>query len=163
VAKTIKAKFGLLDSMYSYLLNPYPELRHNSCPVCRNKTGQRKLPLVIHVDPKHLIALNYTHRYCRNCDTLLGHKHEIEQLLFDLFSQNNPEAIGNKYVIIGTMEVKAWRDGLDKQQPVSEALAHIHDLRKYEDLRMTMAGWFPKDREPPVMPPPASKVWVKQE
>ena len=33
-------------------------IRFSKCPACQNKTGQRKLPLLIHVDPKNLIALN---------------------------------------------------------------------------------------------------------
>jgi hypothetical protein len=162
VAKKERKRFGLLDPEYNYLLNPYPELRFTKCPVCEGKTGQRKLPLVVHVDPQNLINLNYTHRYCRRCNTLIGHKHEIEQFLFNLFSQHNPEVIGNSYVIIGTMEVKAWREGLNKQQSISEARAHIHDLKTYEELRMTMGGWFHKDQEPPVMEPAPSTIWVKK-
>ena len=162
MARKERMRFGLLDPEYNYLFNPYPELRFTKCPVCEGKTGQRKLPMVIHVDPQNLINLNYTHRYCRRCNTLIGHKHEVEQFLFNLFSQYNPEVIGNRYLIIGTMEVKAWREGLNKQQSITEARAHIHDLRTYEELRMTMAGWFHKDQEPPVMTPPACTVWVKQ-
>jgi len=162
VAKKERKHFGLLDPEYNYLLNPYPELRFTKCPVCEGKTGQRKLPLVVHVDPKNLINLNYTHRYCRRCNTLIGHRHEIEQFLLNLFSQHNPEVIGNRYVIIGTMELKAWRDELNEQQSISEARADIHDPKTYEELRMTMAGWFHKDKEPPVMEPAPSTIWVKK-
>jgi len=162
VAKKERQRFGLLEPEYNYLLNPYPELRFTKCPVCEGKTGQRKLPLVIHVDPQNLINLNYTHRHCRRCDTLIGHKHEIEQFLSTLFSQHNPEVIGNRYVIIGTMEVKTWRAGLNKQLSINEARAHSHDLKTYEELRMTMAGWFHKDQEPRVMEPSLSTVWVKK-
>jgi len=109
-----------------------------------------------------LINLNYTHRYCRRCNTLIGHQHEIEESLFILFLQHNPEVIGNRYVIIGTMELKTWRAGLNQQLSISEARVHIHDLKTYEELRMTMAGWFHKDQEPPVMEPAPSAVWVKK-
>lgn len=162
MAKKERKHFGLSEPEYNYLLNPYPELRFTKCPVCEGKKGQRKLPLVIHVDPQNLINLNYTHRYCRRCNTLIGHKHEIEQLLLDLFSQHNQDVVGNRYVIIGTMEMKAWREELNRQLSVSEARAHIHDLKTNEELRMTMAGWFHKDQEPPVMEPPPSTVWVKK-
>jgi len=63
------------------------------CPDCGDKTGQRKVPLLIHVEPKNLIALNYTNRYCYRCYMLIGHKHEIEQHLTELFSQINPEVM----------------------------------------------------------------------
>jgi hypothetical protein len=32
----------------------------------------------------------------------------------------------------------------------------------YEEIRMTMAGWFHEDQEPPVMTPPRPKEWVRQ-
>jgi len=48
----------------------------------------------------HLIALNYTCRYCKSCDLLIAHKHEIEHLLTNLFSQIEPETVGNEYLII---------------------------------------------------------------
>ena len=82
-------------------------MRFSSCPDCGRKTGQRKLPLLIQIDPMHLIALNYTCRYCRQCDMLIGHKAEIEHLLATMFAQYDPSAIGNDYLIMGTVEKKA--------------------------------------------------------
>jgi hypothetical protein len=158
----VKKQFGLLDPQYKYLLNPYPEMKFSSCPLCKSKTGQRKLPLVIHVDPKHLISLSYTHRYCKKCDALIGHKHEIERILFDIFSKANPYAIGNRYVIVGTMEKEFWREGLTQPQEIAKALPHVRDLNSFEELRMTMAGWFHKDQEPPVMTPPESTEWTRR-
>lgn len=77
----VRKQFGCLPPKYNFCLNPYSELRFSRCPDCQNKTGQRKLPLLIHVEPMNLIALNYTKRYCRRCDLLIGHKYEIEQHL----------------------------------------------------------------------------------
>ena len=45
--------------------------------------------------------------------------------------------------------------------PANDLLPHIHDFKSYEELRMTMAGWFHKDQEPPVWTPPPSTEWVK--
>ncbi len=112
MAKTRKSRFGGLKPKYSFILNPYPDQRISRCPFCEEKTGQRKIPLLIHTDPLHLIALNYTCRYCKDCDLLIAHKHEVEHLLTDLFRQFDPEVIGNDYLIIGTVEKKAWREGL---------------------------------------------------
>jgi len=154
--------FGLLAPRYRYYLNPYPELRFLKCLFCEHKTGQRKVPLIIHVDPRHLIALGYTHRYCRNCDVMIGHKHEIEGFLYELFARRNPEALGNRYVIMGTMEVGPWRASLRQPLSLSEMLTHTHDLKTFEELRMTMGGWFPDGQEPPVMTPPVSELWVKR-
>lgn len=114
----------------------------SKCPSCERKTGQRKLPLLIHVDPKHLISLNFTNRYCSNCDLLIGHKHEIEHHLATKFSQVKPQDIGNNYLIMGTAEKKSWRAGLKQPQSFDETIKNVHNFKNYEELRMTMAGWF---------------------
>jgi hypothetical protein len=100
MVKAKKPQFGKLPPQYSFVLNPYPDMRVSNCPFCEHETDQRKIPLLIHVEPMHLIALNYTCRYCKACDLLIAHKHEIEHLLTSLFSQCDPEAVGNNYLII---------------------------------------------------------------
>ena len=127
--------FGELPPRYDFSLNPYPELRFTSCPQCHAKTGQRKLPLLIHVDPRSLIALNYTSRYCKHCDLLIGHKHEIEQHLAELFRTMDPDKIGNAYLIFATVERKAWRDNMKKPKDFTDMLEHISDFKHYEELR----------------------------
>jgi hypothetical protein len=107
---------------YNFVLNPYPSERLSRYPYCGEKTGQRKRPLLIHVDPRHLIALNYTCRYCQQCDLLIAHKDEIEHLLFSLFNQYDPKAIGNEYLVIGTVEKKCWLEGLEQPKDISEML-----------------------------------------
>lgn len=147
--------------MYKFMLNPYPAMRISRCPLCDGKTGQRKLPLLIHVHPGHLIALNYTNRYCAKCDLLVAHKHELEHYLTMMFAQAAPDAIGNEYLIIGTVEKNVWREGVNRPQLPREIIPHTHDFKKrYEELRVTRAGWFPKDMEPPIMEPPPSQEWV---
>ncbi len=161
MAKAERKHFGQLAPEYSFSLNPYPDLKFSKCPICESKTGQRKLPLLIHVDPMNLISLNYTNRYCSHCDLLIGHKHEIEHHLTLLFSQRMPQDVGNNYLIIGTVEKKAWRTGLKQAQSVDEIRQNLHDFKNYEELRMTMGGWFHKDQAPPVMTPPLSTEWKK--
>lgn len=162
MSKKKKGRFGDLPPMYKFILNPYPSQRISRCPFCERKTGQRKRPLLIHVDPRHLIALNYTCRYCAACDLLIAHKHEIEHLLTGIFSQYNPELIGNDYLIIGTVEKKAWRKGLEQPQDTSEIIPHTHDFKTcYRELRMALPGWYPADVEPPPTEPPSSQEWVK--
>jgi hypothetical protein len=147
--------------MYKFQLNPYPSERITRCYTCRNKTGQRKLPLLIHIDPGYLIALNYTNRYCRYCDMLIAHKHEIEGYLTQLFMYSAPEVIGNDYLIIGTVEKKAWRQRLNQPQDPKNIIPYTHDFKRYEELRLTRGGWFPQDMEPPLWEPPPSEYWVK--
>ena len=159
--KTGRKQFGHLPPKYNFSLNPYPEFRFSRCPDCQKNTGQRKLPLLIHIDPKNLISLNYTNRYCSHCDMLIGHKHEIEHHLTEMFLKIDPVVIGNAYQIFGTVEKKAWRENINNPKPSNDMRPHIHDFKSYQNLRMTMGGWFPKDQEPPVIEPPPSTEWLK--
>ncbi|KPA09464.1 hypothetical protein MHK_010296 [Candidatus Magnetomorum sp. HK-1] len=156
-----RPQFGKLPPKYHFSLNPYPEFRFSSCPDCKTNTGQRTLPLMVHIDPKQMIALNYTSRYCKHCDTLIAHKHEIENLLTKLFQQLNPEHIGNNYLIFGTIEKKAWRENMKKPKFPNEIVQHISDFKSYETIQMRMGGWFQKDQVQPIMQAPPSTTWVK--
>jgi hypothetical protein len=162
MVKAKKLQFGELPPRYSFVLNPYPDMRVSRCPYCERKTGQRKIPLLIHVEPMHLIALNYTCRYCQACDLLIAHKHEIEHLLTGMFRQSDPEVVGNDYLIMGTVEKATWRGGLQRPKVVAEMLPQTSDFAEYyKELRVTRQGWYKADQEPPVMEPPPSQEWVK--
>lgn len=154
-------KLGKLDKKYHFTFNPYPDERLSSCPDCRGKNGQRKLPLIVHIDPDNLILLNYTCRYCNNCDRLIGHKHEIEHHLTTMFLKINPSFIGNEYMVFGTVDKKTWDEKSRRSADPSDILHHAHDFLSYHNLRMTMTGWFPEGQEPPIMKPPPSMEWVK--
>jgi hypothetical protein len=157
-----KSRFGDLPPEYGFVFNPYPDERISRCPFCEKKTGQRKVPLLIHIDPLHLVALNYTCRYCSDCDLLIAHKQEVEHLLTALFMEHEPSAIGNDYLVLGTVEKKAWREGMTQQKSVEEMRSHTHDFRTYyQELRMKRPGWYKPDQEPPVREPPSSQEWIK--
>ncbi len=156
-----KTRFGGLPPRYNFALNPYPDMRISSCPYCERKTGQRKIPLLIHVEPLHLIALNYTCRYCASCNVLIAHKHELEHLLTTLFNQMEPAMVGNEYLIIGTVDKAVWREGVRQPKLPGEFIPHTSDFIKYyEELRFTQPGWYPVDKKPPIMEPPPSQEWV---
>jgi len=162
MAMAKKFQFGGLPPSHSFMLNPYPDQRIGRCPLCEQKSKQRKIPLLIHIVPQHLIALNYTCRYCQGCDLLIAHKHEIEHLLTELFRQNDPDAIGTDYLIIGTVEKNIWREGLKQSKSLDEMLPHASDFATYyKDLQLRRSGYYRADQEPPLMEPPSSQEWVK--
>jgi hypothetical protein len=157
-----KSRFGGLPPRYSFIVNPYPDQRLSGCPLCEQKTKQLKKPLLIHIDPLHLIALNYTCCYCQSCNLLIAHKHEIEHLLTELFRQYDSGVIGNNYLIIGTVEKTVWREGLEHPKNIDEMLPHTSDfVNCYEELRLTRPGYYRVDQEPPIMEPPSSQEWVR--
>ncbi len=160
--KKNKVRFGALPPIHHFMLNPYPEMRLTSCPWCHEKTGQRKRPLLIHIEPQTMIALNYTNRFCKACDLLIGHKHEIEHYLTEMFARMNPSIIGNPYLIFATVKRKAWQTGMRQSIGVQQMRAHVSDFKSYQELRMTQGGWCEEGQEPPLMEPPEPRVWVKR-
>jgi hypothetical protein len=157
-----KKQLGGLPPRYGFMLNPYPDQQVWRCPLCERKIGQRKVPLLIHVDPLHLIALNYTCRFCRACNLLIGKKHDIEHLLTELFRRSDPSVIGNAYLILGTVEKRTWREGVTQPKGIADLLPQASDFATYyHDLRVTRPGYYRVDQEPPIMEPPESQKWVK--
>lgn len=147
---------------YKFALNPYPDSRVSTCPTCGKATGQRKLPLMIHIEPRNLIALNYTCRYCAKCNLLIGHQHEIEAYLTAMFSQRDPSVIGNEYLVMGVIPRAAWQANMVNPRPPAEILDQLAKFRSYTILQRTMAGWFPQGVQPPLEPAPPAQDWVKR-
>ncbi len=111
---------------YRFFLNPYPDVRFAACPQCRAKTRARKLPLIIHVQPRHLLALNMTCRFCARCDLLIAHQDELESLLAAYFGQHDPEVMGNDYVVAGTMDHADWESDMRGSPTVQDMLGHVY-------------------------------------
>ncbi|HEU5331023.1 MAG TPA: hypothetical protein VFU78_23210 [Thermomicrobiales bacterium] len=88
----------------------------------------RKLPLVIHIEPRQLVALNKTCRYCPNCDLLIAHQDEIETWLAAFFGQTHPELVGNDYLIVGTEDRADWQRGVREPLAVPDTLDCLHDF-----------------------------------
>ena len=154
-----------LPPQYTFILNPYTEYRFTRCPGCDQKMRQRKLPLFIHVDPMDPVVLNKTCRYCPDCDLLIAHQDEIEELLAGIFAQLDPSVIGNEYLVMGTVERKAWREGVKQPKGITEMLEHLHVFKDVRTVRMQPGGWYPADLDPselPVQEPaPLNTSWRK--
>ena len=140
-------RLGKQPPRYRFFLNPYTDVRFTTCPQCRAKTSQRKLPLVIHIEPMQLVALNKTCRYCPQCDWLIAHQDELEAWLAAFFTDHQPEIIGNDYLVIGTEDRADWLRGVRTPILPKEALGHLHDFR--EVVRFTPPpGWVRNDERP---------------
>ena len=123
-------RLGKQAPRYRFFLNPYTDVRFTSCPKCSTRTRQRKLPLVIHVDPRNPVSINKTCRYCPTCDLLIAHKDEIEQQLALLFACHNPALIGNDYLVVGTQDRSDWRRGVQTPLTIEEMLDSLHDFEE---------------------------------
>jgi hypothetical protein len=133
---------GKQPPRHRFFLNPYPDVRFTTCPLCGQKTRVRKLPLVIHIDPMQLVALNKTCGYCPRCDLLIAHQDELEAWLAGFFGQQKPEIVGNDYLVVGSEDRASWRRGTREQLTIPALLEHLHDV--VEVVRITPAPrWAP--------------------
>ena len=101
---------------------------------------QRKLPLVIHIDPMYPLSLNKTCRYCPDCDLLIAHQNDIEELLTAMLTVHKPEIVGNEYLVIGTMDRSDWKRGVQNQLPLQDLLEVLHDFKEVVTFK-PVGGW----------------------
>ena len=84
--------------------------------------------------------LNKTCRYCPNCDLLIAHQDEIEDILVRAFTKLNPEIVGNDYLVIGTVERATWKRTMQNQLPTQVTLDALHDFKEVVSFKPT-GGW----------------------
>jgi hypothetical protein len=76
------------------------------------------------------------------------HQHELEAELAYNFSKLAPEVIGNNYIMLGTIEKKVWKSGLEGEgSQLDEVLKHTADFKKVLDLHYRPAGWYRAEDE----------------
>jgi hypothetical protein len=135
--------FGELPPRYSFILNPYTDVRLSKCPQCSRPTHQRKFPLVIVVREWGPFVLGKTCRYCSRCELVMVHQDELEEQLAHAFHTLAPEQVGNEYLVIGSMEKKVWDQRLAAGGgPLDELLKHVADFKHVLDLEV-QGGWGP--------------------
>jgi len=91
------------------------------------------------------VILGYTCRYCPDCDLLVAHQDEIEHLLAGIVSKVEPDAIGNDYLVLGTVERDFWRQVTKTPHSVADLPDHLHDLLEVWTMHFGPAGWYPDE------------------
>ena len=135
---------GKLPPRYSFALNPYQEIRFSKCPVCDGPTRLRKFVLLIYIDGFGPMALGKTCRFCTRCELIILHQDELEHELTIALESRAPAAIGNDYMVLGTMDRKVWRRGLGDATTVpADVLDHIAAFKKELELEYEPGGWSP--------------------
>lgn len=132
---------GKLPPRYWFYLNPYQGVRFTRCPKCDRPTQLRKFPLLIHVDPKQLLVLGKTCRYCSRCELIIAHQDLLEQQLAVKFSEKAPEVVGNKYFVIGTMAKKTWEKAIKSTTTMEKAFEHAADFKRHVTFKPQHFGW----------------------
>jgi hypothetical protein len=139
-----KKRIGGQPHRYIFLLNPYTDTRLSKCPKCDRLTRSRKFALFIHLEGWGPLTLGKTCRYCSHCELIIAHQDELEAQLAHSMSKLAPKVIGNEYLVLGTLDMKVWREGLKGSgQTVVEALKHVADFKKTLELHVEPGGWRP--------------------
>lgn len=158
--KTRREHVGNLPPRYALMLNPFPETRLSSCPKCDRLTYPRKFPLFIHVEGWGPLIQGKTCKYCPRCELIMCHQDELEHELAHSFGRLKPEVIGNEYFLVGTVERKTWKAGMEKPGTIGDVLDHTADFKRYVDLQFDPGGWRHADAGPRYLEPrPPDTPW----
>jgi hypothetical protein len=139
-------RFGRLPARYSFALNPDAHARFSRCPKCRKPAQLRKFALLIHVEGSGLIVLGKTCRYCSVCELIIAHQDELEAELANVFSDRDPDVVGSPYFVIGTLDRKTWRRGLQASLTLERVQGQAADFRRYFEVWSEPARWVPNKR-----------------
>jgi hypothetical protein len=138
-----KIRIGKRPPQYSFILNPYSDVRLSKCPKCERPTHPRKFALVIHIQNWGPLVLGKTCRYCTRCQLIIAHQDELEAELATCLTPLAPEAVGSEYLVIGTMDKKVWQQGLHGSgTTLDDALEQMADFKRVFDLHIE-GGWGP--------------------
>ena len=145
MTKKKRSHLGKLPPKYSFFLNPYLDARFTRCPSCDRPTKARKHPFFIHIFPSQPFILNMTGRYCPDCDLLILHKDKVESMMTYSMEQGNPTLIGNKYLIVGTVERKGWRESRKQPGNYDVVFDNMHDFKEVVVFEPAHWGWGSDD------------------
>jgi hypothetical protein len=144
-ADTVKKRdhLGTLKPRYSFVLNPWVDVRLSKCPRCQRLTHLRKFALFIHLDGWGPLILGKTCRYCTPCEIVIAHRDELEAELAQTPARFVPATPGSGYLVVGTVDLKTWRKRLtDSGTGMEEILEHLADFKQHLTLRVE-GGWMP--------------------
>jgi hypothetical protein len=134
-----KGRWGVLPKGHRFFLNPYKDCAFTKCPKCDRKTVVRKVPLVIHIEPKQMFVLNKQCKYCAFCDLIIVKQADLEALMAATFEKRDASIIGNEYLVIGTLSREDWRrrDQIPTPRETLDRTRVFRDVWKFE----ITGGW----------------------
>ncbi len=123
-------QIGKQPPRYHLFLNRYQDTRFTTCPRCNIKTHLRTFTLVIHVNPASTAIVDKTCRFCDTCSLLIVHKDELEERLATTLMKSDPEAIGNDYLIVGTVDRAQLNRARQKPASFDHVVKCLHDFKE---------------------------------
>lgn len=125
---------------YFFFLSPYAGMAFTRCPNCDAKTKQRKLPLVIHVEPHTICVLHKTCRFCPACELVIARKSGVEPLLLGMLRDERRAIEHGDYTAIGTLDRADWRDGQREQRSPAHVIEQTWVFEDHWKFEIT-GGW----------------------
>lgn len=132
---------------YYFFLNPYEEYAFTKCPKCEGKTKLKKIPLVIHIEPRQLFVMNKQCRYCPNCELIITKKTEVEAFLAASLKDVNPEIVGNEYFVLGTVDRDDWKQAKKGEFLSDEVAKRTYIFKEVLNFKVIPAGWYFPDKD----------------
>jgi len=123
-------QLGKQHPRYDFFLNTYQNTRFTTCPQCKSKTRPRKFSLVVNVNPNYTLVLDKLCRFCDACDLLIVHQDQLEAQLATRLTTINPEAIGNDYHVVGTLDKTAWSQGKQDPSSLERVREYLHNVKE---------------------------------
>lgn len=143
--KKEEPQVGKLPPKYTFFLNPYVDARFTRCPSCDKPTKARKHAFLVNVSPLQPLVLNMTGRYCPRCDLLILHQDKVETMIAFSLRQSAPSLVGNEYLVLGTVEHKAWREAQGQPDDLKMVLNNLHAFKDVVVFDPEHYGWVPDE------------------
>ncbi len=128
-----------------FFLNPYEDTAFTCCPQCNEKTKLRKFPLVVHVEPAQMLCLNMNCKYCVKCDLIIVKKTGMKNFVEVSCETINPALIGNKFLVIGTLDKADWRRYHKQVIYPHEVIDKAYIFKDVKHFEVVQGGWM-KDK-----------------
>ena len=138
----MSSKENTTKTRHYFFLNPYDDCAFTKCPKCDSKTKLRKYPLVIHIEPEQMFALNKKCKYCLKCDLIIVKKSEIETYMSAQFEKVNPSIIGNEYLVFGTLDRNDWKKYHNTPTPPNKAIEQMYVFKDVLKFEIARSGWY---------------------
>lgn len=117
--------------------------------MCGVPTHPRKFALLVHIEECAPLALGKTCRYCSRCELIIAHKDELDAELAHSMARLAPEAVGREYLVLGTLDRKVWKQGLEgKTLQLANLHEHMVQFRDWMRLEVDSGGWRPVTDSP---------------
>jgi len=68
------------------------------------------------------------------------HQNELDEIITRVFTVLNPEIVGNKYLVIGTLDRADWKRIDQKKLSIQDSIEALHDFEE-EVIFKPMGGW----------------------